>query len=89
MFLSLRDSFVAGKGVINTTLELPFSNYSVGSYASKFSLEMTLSEIDFDRYAEQQEMLKISCSLLVNVIRSNLDKDDTFVKLNFPGKFIL
>jgi hypothetical protein len=82
VFLSPKDK---DNDTMKKILGLPQSKYSVGDFASKLSLDMSLSELDFTQYVSQEETALETCSMIINVIRSSLDKDDTFLNLNLPG----
>jgi hypothetical protein len=82
VFLSPNDR---NNDTMKKILDLPQSKFSVGDFASKLSLDMSLSELDFTQYVSQEETALTTCSMIVNLIRSSLDKDDTFLNLNFPG----
>ncbi len=66
-------------------LNMPVSKYKVNHFQDKDYRDLTASEDDFKHFMIKKELLDISCSILLNTIRAKLDRDDTFLKLNYIG----
>ena len=67
--------------------KLPVSKLKMEHFQDKDYRDLILAETDFKMMLFKKEIYKLECSVMMNAIRTHLDEDDTFIKINYLGKF--
>ena len=85
LYLSIEPSYSERRSLN----KLPKSKLKMEHFQEKDYRDLILAENDFKLMLFKKEIYKLECSLMLNAIRTRLDEDDTFIKINYLGKYFL
>lgn len=82
LYLSFYDANLRSK-----IIQIPTSKYEINHFLDRDRNDLLLAESDYTMYKKSLVSTKLACSMFLNTIQMNLDKQDKFLSLNYLGNF--